>query len=140
MQNLNKRQIAQVKNINAWTITRFHGNTKKVGSLLLSDLKDIVDKKILRERLKFDFPKKTNAQIVRSLISQSFAAKGTNYFKVLIEGNTSIYYASAVYGHRDYNKCRVFPKNESTLKLMQIFNKIVNKTNLNIFYINNIKN
>jgi len=57
----------------------------------------------------------------------SLECANTNYFKVLIEGNTGIYYASAAYGHSDYNKSRVFNKTPETLKLMQIFNLIVNK-------------
>jgi hypothetical protein len=107
--------------------TNFHGNTKKVGSLLVTDLKAIVEKKLKREYAKIDFSKKSNVQTVRELIKWSLETKGTGYFKVLIEGNTSIYYASAAYGHSDYNKSRVFIKNAETLKLMELFNAIVSK-------------
>ena len=45
MKNLSSKQIAQVRAIKTWTSTKFHGNTKKVGSLLVADLKAIVAKK-----------------------------------------------------------------------------------------------
>jgi hypothetical protein len=127
MKNLTAKQIAEVKDIKTWTSTKFHGNTKKVGSLSVADFKSIVSKKISREYRRIDTSKKSNVQTVRSLINQSLQAKGTSYFKIMIEGNTGIYYASAVYGHSDYNKSRLFEKNAETLKLMKLFNSIVNK-------------
>lgn len=127
MKNLSAKQIAQVKEIKTWTSTKFHGNTKKVGSLLVTDLKTIVAKKVSRELVKIYNSKKSNVQKVRELLQWSIQTKGTGYFKVLIEGNTGIYYASPVYGHSDYNKSRVFEKNAETLKLMQLFNSIINK-------------
>lgn len=127
MKTLTKEQIEQVKKLNSWSRTNFHGNTKKVGSLSVNLLKEIVSKKIKREVAKFDTSKKSQIQIVRSLINQSLKTKGTNYFKIMIEGSTGIYLASPVYLHSDYNKCRLFDKNEKTLKLMDLFNSIVNK-------------
>ena len=127
MKNLSAKQIAQVKEIKTWTSTKFHGNTKKVGSLLVTDLKAIVAKKVSRELAKIDTSKNSNVQKVRELLQWSIQTKGTGYFKVLIEGNTGIYYASPVYGHSDYNKSRVFEKNAENLKLMQLFNSIINK-------------
>lgn len=127
MKNLSAKQIAQVKEIKTWTSTKFHGNTKKVGSLLVTDFKAIVAKKVSRELAKIDTSKKSNVQKVRELLQWSIQTKGTGYFKVFIEGNTGIYYASPVYGHSDYNKSRVFEKNAETLKLMQLFNSIINK-------------
>lgn len=126
MKNLTAKQIAQVKTIKTWTSTKFHGNAKKAGSLLVADLKGIVAKKVSREVAKID-TKKSNVQKVRELIKWSLETKGTGYFKVLIEGNTGIYYASAAYGHSDYNKSRVFEKNAVTLRLMELFNAIVSK-------------
>ena len=127
MKKLTVKQIQQVKSLNAWSRTNFHGNTKKIGELAIDDLKKIVSKKIKRELSKIYTGKKSEIQIVRSLINQSLKSKGTNYFKIMIEGNTGIYLASPVYLHSDYNKCRLFDKNEKTLKLMHLFNKIVNK-------------
>jgi hypothetical protein len=127
MKNLTAKQIAQVKTIKTWSSTKFHGNTKKAGSLLVADFKAIVAKKVSREVAKIDTSKKSNVQKVRELIKWSLETKGTGYFKVLIEGNTGIYYASAAYGHSDYNKSRVFEKNADTLKLMELFNAIVSK-------------
>ena len=127
MKTLTVKQIQQVKSLNTWSRTNFHGNTKKIGELAINDLKKIVSKKIKRELSKIYTGKKSEIQIVRSLINQSLKSKGTNYFKIMIEGNTGIYLASPVYLHSDYNKCRLFDKNEKTLKLMHLFNKIVNK-------------
>lgn len=133
MKNLTAKQIAQVKAINAWDSTKFHGNRKKIGLLSVADFEDIVMKKY-RRRLNqpvhytVDYPKnESKIAKVKRLLKWSIECKGTSYFKTLIEGNTGIYYASPVYGHGDYNKSRVFDKNEKTLKLMQLFNKIVNK-------------
>jgi hypothetical protein len=140
MKQLTAEQIAQVKQITTWTSTRFHGNTKKVGHLLISDLKAIVSKKYNRSignyvtkngriiyPINFKSVQKSNVQKVKELIKWSLEAKGTSYFKLLIEGNTGIYYASPVYGHSDYNKTRLFNKTPETLRLMYLFNKIVNK-------------
>lgn len=127
MKNLSAKQIAQVKEIKTWTSTKFHGNTKKVGSLPVEVIKAIVAKKVSREVAKIDTSKKSNVQKVRELIKWSLENKGTGYFKVLIEGNTGIYYASPSYGHSDYNKSRVFEKNAETLRLMQLFTSIINK-------------
>ena len=127
MKNLSAKQIKQVKEIKNWTPTRFHGNTKKVGSLSVNDLKAIVAKKVSREVAKIDTSNKSNVQKVRELIKWSLETKSTNYFKVLIEGDMGIYYAHPYYGHSDYNKSRVFEKNAETLKLMQLFNSIINK-------------
>lgn len=127
MKNLSKHQIEQVKQIKTWTSTSFHGNTKKVGNFNVSDFKSIVEKKRTREILKLDQSIKSNTQIVRELITESLRTKNTNYFKVIIEGNTSLYYASPIYGHGDYNKSRLFEKNEKTLKLMDLFNSIIKK-------------
>ena len=66
-------------------------------------------------------------ELVSDLIEQSLNCKGTNYFKILIEGHTGIYYASAIYKHSDYNKTRIFDKNSETLKLMNWFNAEVTK-------------
>ena len=127
MKNLSAKQIEQVKSIKPWTSTKFHGNTKKVGSLPVDVLKAIVDKKVAREVAKVSTYKKSNLEKLRGLINWSLKSKDTNYFKVLIEGNSGIYYAHPAYGHSDYNKSRIFDKTPETLKLMELFNKIVNK-------------
>lgn len=134
MKNLTAKQIEQVKKITTETNTSFHGNTKKVGCLSVEDIKEIVSKKAKRDRLHCRGiysactpVVKSQVQIVKNLINWSLKCKGTSYFKILIEGNTSIYYTSATYKHSDYNKSRIFNKNEKTLKLMRLFNAIVNK-------------
>lgn len=131
MKNLTRKQIDQVKQLYFWTsLNHFHSNKKYFGSILLDDAKEIVRKKRLREILKCteDHPlQKTNVGKLRGLINQSIECKGTNYFKVLIEGNTGIYYAHPEYQHSDYNKHRVFDKTPETLNLMRIFNALVTK-------------
>ena len=126
MKNLNAKQIEQVKKLRTFTSTgHFHGNTKKVGALSLTDIKIIVQKKIDRELLKMPCDTKTNAQRLKWLIKWSKECINTPYFKTLIEGNTGIYYASPTYGHSDYNKSRIFDKTPETLNLMRIFNAII---------------
>ena len=126
MKNLNTKQIEQVKHLNPWTNTQFHGNRKYVGCLTVQQVQTIVQKKIDRETAKYCPPTNVYARI-RGLIKQSIEAKGTNYFKVLIEGCTGIYYASPVYGHSDYNKTRVFDATPVNIRIMNLFNKIVMK-------------
>jgi hypothetical protein len=127
MKNLSPKQIAQVKEIKTWTPTKFHGNRKKVGSLPVAVFKAIVEKKVSRSLSNLDTGKKTIYQEAKELINWSKKTKGTPYFKVLIEGNTGIYYASPIYMHADYNKSRVFERNAKTLKLMTLINAIINK-------------
>jgi len=128
MKNLSLKQIEQVKKIKWWDSTAFHGNKKRVGDLFISDFREIVTKKRLRESAKyFDISKKSNFLLIRELINESKKYKGTSYYKILIEGNTGIYYASPSFLHKDYNKTRVFEKNEKTLKLMKLFNSVIKK-------------
>ena len=121
------KQIEQIKKITAWTSTRYHGNTKVIGSLPLSLIKSIVAKKVHRELLKCDSSAKGEATITRELINNSTKSISTNYHKIMIEGNTGIYLAHPSYQHSDYNKSRLFNKTEKTLKLMDLFNKIISK-------------
>jgi len=127
MKNLTPKQIEQVKKIKSYTSINFHGNKKKQGDLCVDDIKNIVHKKTLRELSKNKSSKKTEIQKVRELLKLSLNSRNTNYFKVLIEGNCNIYYAHPNYGHNDYNKSIVFEKNPKNLKLMKLFNNIINK-------------
>lgn len=69
---------------------------------------------------------KKQLQLTNECIKWSKETIGTNYFKVMIEGNTGIYYCSPIYLHHDYNKTRLFDKTKATLKLMDLFNKEFN--------------
>lgn len=71
----------------------------------------------------------TNKQITNECIMLSKKAHGTPYFKVMILGNTGIYYASPIYQHKDYNKTRLFDITDETLKLMMYFNSKFNLKN-----------
>ena len=131
MRTLTEKQIEQVKKITTadWYLfkgtTKVHGNTKKIGQILVSDYKKIFEKKELRAYRKSDSHKESPLQITKRLLNWSLECRGTGYFKILIEGNTGIYYASPAYGHSDYNKSRVFAKTPETLKLLQLFNAVV---------------
>lgn len=123
-------QITQIKTITVadwFQIKRIHGNTKKIGSLPVNVYKEVLTKKLNRFDAKYVNSERTPVKIVRSLIKNSIPLKGTPYFKIMIAGNSNIYYASPIYGFDDYNKACLFPKNETTLNLMRIFNAIVNK-------------
>lgn len=125
MKNLNAKQIEIVKSLQVWSNTNFHGNTKNFKGVPVEIVKTIVAKKLERNYLKNTSSKRTVYETFKQLLSVSKSSKGTSYFKTLIEGNKNIYYASPVYGHSDYNKSIAFRKNEETLKLMEIFNKLV---------------
>ena len=128
MKNLNQKQIELIKGLRVWSNAKFHGNTKKVSGVSVRLIKEIVTKKISRELAKIDYPKKSDAEMVRELIGRNKSYKNTPYQKIMIEGNTGIYLASPVHLHSDYNKSRLFDKSEKTLKLMDIYNSVITKT------------
>ncbi len=127
MKNATPKQIAQIKTLTAWEYLKFHGNLKTIGHLKKNDFVEIVTKKRYRRGRPAPQPVKTAAKIARELVEETRKAKGTPYFKKMIEGSTGIYYASPMYEHRDYNKTRLFDKSPRTLEIMEIFNKIVSK-------------
>lgn len=47
----------------------------------------------------------------------------SNYLKVLIGGNSSIYWASPEYGHSDYNKSIAMPNTEKNRAIARVINK-----------------
>lgn len=51
----------------------------------------------------------------------------SSYSKVLIEGNSSIYWASPVYKHSDYNKSVAMENNEKNREVMRVVNNYLNK-------------
>jgi hypothetical protein len=124
---LSKKQIEEIKKISPFENIKFHGNRKKIGNLPISLVKEIKEKK---QRRKYGCtigtaPKKSDLGKLVELIKWSLQCKDTNYFKILIEGNTGIYYAHPEFKHQDYNKSRVFDKNENTIKYIDIFNRIL---------------
>ena len=52
--------------------------------------------------------------------------KGTSYFKILIEGNRNIYWASPIYEHSDYNKSIAFENTPENRAKMDIINNFLN--------------
>ncbi len=127
MKTLTSNQIAEIKNLKPYNTMSFHGNRKKVGSLPVNIYKEVIEKKKMRELSKLDNSIDSPVAIAKSCIALVKNSKGTNYFKVMIEGNNNIYLASPTYMHADYNKTRLFSKNEKTLKIMNLFNSIINK-------------
>ena len=117
------KQIEQIKAIKPYSTTRFHGNKKQVGTLSIKEYLNIVEIKMQREKLKHS-ERPSNIQLIKQLIKDSVNYVGTPYRKIMIEGNTGIYFASPTYLHQDYNKTRLFDKNETTLKLMNIYNAL----------------
>lgn len=130
MQKLTQKQIEEIKKISPFENINFHGNRKKINNLPISLVKEIKDKKLRRKYCQIGTsPKKSDLGKLIDLIKWSLQCKNTNYFKVLIEGNTGIYYAHPDYKHSDYNKSRVFDKNENTIKFIEIFNRILKINN-----------
>jgi hypothetical protein len=127
MKALSHSQIATIKTIQHWNSTGLiHGNTKYYRGLPVSLFRDIVEKKRTREMLKdSNFSNLRPLERIRIMLRQSLSNKGTSYHKVLIMGNTGIYYASPVYGHSDYNKIRVMDANPRNIRIMELFNNIV---------------
>ena len=122
MKNLSSIQIQTIKGLTIFSPCSFHGNRKNVNGLPIDLYKAIIHKKRTRSNIKT--VKRSDIETVKGLLTNN-TGKDSPYFKVMIEGKTAIYLASAVYGHKDYNKVRLFDKTERTLKLMQLFNKIV---------------
>lgn len=122
---MNTQQLTTIKSLTPFTNIKFHGNRKTYKGLSVTTIREIVGKKLHRELSKLPTMNGTPTQVTRNCIEESKRTKGTPYFKVMIEGSTGIYYASSVYGHKDYNKTRLFDKNEKTLQLMTIFNKAI---------------
>lgn len=118
-------EIQTIREIRPWTPTSFHGNRKTFRGLPVSLIKEIVAKKVSRELARIEAAPKSPANITRTLLADAKLAAGTPYAKIMIEGNTGIYYASPVYRHGDYNKSRLFDKTPETLRLMNIFNSLV---------------
>ena len=129
MKKLTKKQIEVIKTIShpKFEERSFHGNKKNINGIPVSDWVQIIEKKIEREKRKNHFPRPSILQKFKMLLEISKKNKNTNYQKTLIEGKTSIYFASPIYGHKDYNKSIFCEKNEKTIKLIGLFKKMVQK-------------
>jgi hypothetical protein len=49
----------------------------------------------------------------------------SSYSKILICGNTNIYWASPIYGHEDYNKSRAFANTEKNRRAAELINNFM---------------
>jgi len=120
-------QIEYIKSLKPWTNLNFHGNTKKINGVPIESIKGIVLKKRYRENLKYSSGKITPIQQFKECYNHFNQYKGTPYCKIMIEGNTGIYFASPIYLHQDYNKTRLFDKSEYTIKLLKLFTSLTAK-------------
>jgi hypothetical protein len=127
MEKITKKQIEVIKNIERPQCEKryFHGNTKKINDIPVNDWVQIIEKKIEREKRKNHFPKPSILQKFKMLLEISKKNKNTNYYKTLIEGHKNIYFASPISKNEDYNKSIFCEKNEKTIKLIELFNKMV---------------
>lgn len=74
------------------------------------------------------FTKNTESKIskaIRYAMQQKKAGKSP-YSKILVVGNSNIYWCSPIYLHSDYNKSIAFENNEKNRKLALIINKYLN--------------
>ena len=126
MKHMNAKQIEAVKGLTYYSPTNFHGNRKTYNGINVEDVRMIVQKKVNRMRAKQEGTTSVYKS-VRENIEFHKKSKGTPYFKIMIEGTNNIYLASLIYGHRDYNKSRMFANDERGRKLMNLYNSIVNK-------------
>jgi hypothetical protein len=127
MKNLTNNQIEVIKNIQPFTFAKFHGNKKTVNGIPVAAYINIVKKKGERELRKRTRPV-SKFDLIKELISECKRTAGTPYFKMLILGNTSIYFASPEFGHKDYNKSRVMDATPENIKLMNVVNSLISKS------------
>ena len=77
----------------------------------------------------FFMPSKPNNRVLATISHAKFemTEKRGRYSKILIFGNTNIYWASPIYQHDDYNKSIAMPKNPKNEKLAYLINRILIK-------------
>lgn len=136
---LTKKQISEIRGLTLASVSyvKIHGNSKRIGSLPVELFKEIRFKKYNRSLGNIIIDKDTvineytlrvrKSDVTRTIeqLRYNLTNIGTNYLKMLIEGNTGIYLAHPYHKHSDYNKCRMFDKNEKTLHLMNIYNTVI---------------
>ena len=74
--------------------------------------------------------KETTIQRIRREMNEQIKWGYSSYSKILIEGNTNIYWASSVYLHSDYNKSRAMENTPKNRKIMELVNKMLAKYNI----------
>lgn len=73
------------------------------------------------------FEKNTTSKIskvIRWAMQQKKVGKNP-YSKILVVGNSNIYWASPIYLHQDYNKSIALENNEKNIKLAEIINRFL---------------
>ena len=75
-------------------------------------------------------PKESTITRIKREMSEQIKWGYSSYSKILIEGNTNIYWASPVYLHSDYNKSRAMENTPKNRKIMELVNKMLAKHNI----------
>ena len=77
----------------------------------------------------FFMPSKPQNRVLKTIshAKVEMTEKRGRYSKILIFGNTNIYWASPIYQHDDYNKSIAMPKNPKNEKLAYLINRILIK-------------
>lgn len=128
MKTNNPTLIKEIRAIKSYHHIITDRRRKKYNGIPVDIYNDIIRLKRTREIQKIDHENNLlEAKEVCQLLSDNLKRIETNYLKIMIEGNTGIYLAHPVYNHSDYNKCRLFNKNEKTIKLMNLYNSIIFK-------------
>jgi hypothetical protein len=135
MKTENKKAIEQIKSINESNLLSHFFKARALPSFLehvdhlsVEEYKEIIFKKRLRESRKFDKTKEESIlKKFHYLMKISKNNANTSYQKILIEGENYIYYASPVYGLEDYHRSIFCEKNEKTIKLIGIFERLLSK-------------
>lgn len=138
MKKITKKQIElAVRNNDATSLfAMFQGDRQKVhaavSSLMIKKLAKRAYDLAYGKQHKFTYrpEKQIHSKQVRAILFAKEQVKDgsikTNYAKVLIEGNSNIYWAHPNYGHSDYNKSRAFENNESNRLLAAKINAFLN--------------
>jgi hypothetical protein len=135
MKTNNKKAIEQIKAINDSNLLWHFFKARALPSFLdhvdhlsVEEYKAIILKKRLREKIKFEKTKEESIlKKFNYLLKISENNANTSYQKVLVEGEKNIYYASPFYGLEDYHRSIFWEKNEKTLKLIPLFERLLTK-------------
>ena len=74
-------------------------------------------------------PSKPQNRVLKTIshANVEMTEKRGRYSKILIFGNTNIYWASPIYQHSDYNKSIAMPRTTKNEKLSNLINRILIK-------------
>ena len=101
--------------------------TEKIKNLAYQMAFESDRKKMVKKGL--FIPSKPQNRVLKTIshAKVEMTEKRGRYSKILIFGNTNIYWASPIYQHDDYNKSIAMPKNPKNEKLAYLINRILIK-------------